>query len=67
LMSYATSPEIYRRAAAMVDKILRGANPGDLPTEQPTSFELMINLRTAEMLGVSVPNSLKMRADQLFK
>jgi putative ABC transport system substrate-binding protein len=66
LMSYAATPEIYRRAAATVDKILRGANPGDLPTEQPTSFELTINLKTAESLG-TIPNSLQVRADRLFK
>jgi len=66
-MSYATSPEIYRRAATIVDKILTGANPGDLPAEQPTSFELMINLKSAAILGIPVPNSLQLRADQLFK
>ncbi len=66
-MSYATSTEIYGRVATIVDKILHGANPGDLPVEQPTSFELMINLKTALAIGVAVPNALQLRADRVFQ
>lgn len=66
-MSYAASPEIYRRAATIVDKILRGGKPSDIPVEQPTSFELMINLKTAAMLGISVPGSLRSQADRLVE
>lgn len=68
LMTYGTDlPDIYRRAAGMVDQILRGAAPGDLPVEGPAKFHLAINLKTAKRLRITVPESLRRQADQLIQ
>lgn len=68
LMSYAPSLQgLFQRSAVYVDKILRGAKPADLPVEQPTQFDLVINLKTAKTLGITVPQSLLLRADRLVQ
>ena len=67
-MSYGPNlPELYRRSATFVDKILKGAKPGGLPVEQPATFELVINLKTAKALGLTIPPSLLLRADQVIQ
>jgi ABC-type uncharacterized transport system substrate-binding protein len=68
LMSYGDSlKEFYRRAAAFVDRIIKGARPGDLPVEQPTKFNFAINRKTAEMLGIAIPAHLYIFADEVIE
>jgi len=68
LMNYSAKPEdIEQGAAVFVDKILKGAKPADLPVEQPTRFELIVNLKTAEALGLTLPQSIFVRADEVIE
>jgi putative tryptophan/tyrosine transport system substrate-binding protein len=68
LMSYRTEfVELFRRGATLAEKILKGAKPADLPVEQPAKFELILNLRTAKALGITIPPSLLLRADQVIE
>ena len=67
-MSYGPNfPDLFRGAAGLVDKILRGAKPADLPVEQPTKFDLVLNLTTAKVLGLKIPESFLLRADEVIE
>ncbi len=67
LMTYGTNvPEVYRRAARYIDRIFKGAKPADLPVEEPTVFDLVINLRAARQLGLEIPQVIRLRATELL-
>jgi putative ABC transport system substrate-binding protein len=68
LLSYGVDQvDIFRRAASYVDRILRGANPGELPVQLPTKFEMVVNLKTAKALGLAIPPSIRLRADEVIE
>ena len=68
MLSYGFDPvDIWRRAASYVDRILRGAKPGDLPVQFPTKFEMVLNLKTATALGLAIPPSILLRADEVIE
>ena len=68
MLSYGVDTvDIFRRPASYVDRILRGANPGDLPVQLPTKFEMVLNLKTSKALGLAVPLSIRLRADEVIE
>ena len=67
LLSYGTDPDLWRGAASYVDRILRGAKPADLPVQLPVKFEMVLNLKSAKALGLAVPPSILLRADEVIE